>query len=76
MRELKKYIRRNNMVSTIKVQFDYEDELDIDIITEGMFKLSIIDGVRLYPFIILGDGRKYYLEVLYALQILNDIKEG
>jgi hypothetical protein len=46
---------------TRKIQWEYEDNLDIDI-TEGMFIVSkIIDGVRMYPYILIEFGR-YYLE--------------
>lgn len=50
------------MIRTIEVQWDYEDELEVDIITDGMFKASVVDIVRIYPFIRLEDGRKFYLE--------------
>ena len=48
-------------INTITVRWQFEDELEIDMST-GMFKASdIIDGVRMYPFIITDEG-KYYLE--------------
>lgn len=50
------------MIRTIEVQWDYEDELEVDKITDGMYKASRVDGVRIYPYIRLGDGRKFYLE--------------
>jgi len=45
---------------TIRVFWQYEDELDIDI-TDGMFRASKVDGVRLYPYVII-DSCCYYLE--------------
>jgi len=46
---------------TRKIQWEYEDQLDLDI-TDNMFKLSeIVDGVRMYPYIII-DGCRHYLE--------------
>ena len=51
------------MIRTLKVYWDYEDKLEVYKITDGMFKASkIINGVRMYPYVILGDGRKFYLE--------------
>lgn len=38
-------------------------EVEVYKISDGMFKASkIINGVRMYPYVILGDGRKFYLE--------------
>lgn len=49
-------------IDTITVRWQFEDELDLDIST-GMYRASdIIDGVRMYPFIITDEG-KFYLEV-------------
>lgn len=50
------------MFTEIKeVCWEFEDNLEIDII-DGMFIVSkIIDGVRMYPFISVDFGR-YYLE--------------
>ena len=49
-------------INTITVRWQFEDELEIDMST-GMFRASdIIDGVRMYPFIITDEG-KFYLEV-------------
>jgi len=46
---------------TRKVKWEYEDQLDLDV-TEGMFRLTeIIDGVRMYPYILVDYG-KYFLE--------------
>ena len=54
-----------NMIRTLKIYWDYEDEVEVYKITDGMFKASkIIDGVRMYPYIIFDDGRKFYLEQL------------
>lgn len=51
------------MITGLKVYWDYEDKLEVYKITDGMFKASkIINGVRMYPYVILGDGRKFYLE--------------
>jgi hypothetical protein len=48
-------------IETRKICWEYEDSLDIDI-TEEMFSVSkIIDGVRMYPYILIDFG-KYYLE--------------
>jgi len=48
---------------TLKIYWDYEDEVEVYKITDGMFKASkLIDGVRMYPYIIFDDGRKFYLE--------------
>jgi hypothetical protein len=43
-----------------KLLWEYEDELEIDI-TESMFKISKVDGVRLYPYVII-ENEKCYLE--------------
>jgi len=52
-----------NMIRVLKIYWDYEDEVEVYKITDGMFKASqIIDGVRMYPYIIFDDGRKFYLE--------------
>ncbi len=51
------------MIRVLKIYWDYEDEVEVYKITDGMFKASqIIDGVRMYPYIIFDDGRKFYLE--------------
>lgn len=56
------------MMTGLKVYWDYEDKLEVYKITDGMFKASkIINGVRMYPYVILGDGRKFYLEYQYTL---------
>ena len=56
------------MIRTLKIYWDYEDEVEVYKITDGMFKASqIIDGVRMYPYIIFDDGRKFYLEYQYTL---------
>ncbi|MGM7720553.1 hypothetical protein [Metabacillus sp. Hm71] len=48
---------------TAVVKWEYEDNLGVDL-TEEMFKSSrIIDGVRMYPYVIIGFSR-YYLESL------------
>ena len=44
----------------IKILWEYEDELETDI-TKGMFLASVVDGVRLYPYVIINND-KYYLE--------------
>lgn len=49
------------MIRTLKLYWDYEDELEVYEISDGMFQASkIIDGVRMYPYIIFYDGRKFY----------------
>ncbi len=48
-------------VGTIRIFWQYEDKLEIDI-TDGMFRASKVDGVRLYPYVFVG-GVVYYLEV-------------
>lgn len=51
-------------VNTITIKWEYEDRLEIDMTTE-MFRVSqVIDGVRMYPYIINDDGR-FYLELLF-----------
>lgn len=51
------------MIRTFKIYWDYEDELEVLKISDGMYRASkIIDGVRMYPYIIFDDGRKFYLE--------------
>lgn len=46
---------------TTKICWEYEDRLEIDI-TEKMFNVSkIIDGVRMYPYVLIDLG-KYFLE--------------
>lgn len=46
---------------TRRISWEFEDSLDMDI-TEGMFNLSeVIDGVRMYPYVLVEFG-KYYLE--------------
>lgn len=47
-------------MNTLRVLWEYEDLLEVDI-TGGMYKASIVDGVRMYPYVIV-DGNKYYLE--------------
>ena len=52
-------------VETRFIEYEYEDQLETDI-TDGMFQASeIIDGVRMYPFV-LADYGKYYLEKRHA----------
>lgn len=49
-------------LDTITVRWQYEDQLEIDM-TPEMFRASeVVDGVRMYPFIITDEG-KFYLEV-------------
>lgn len=45
----------------VKIKYEYEDELETDI-TEGMFKASVVDIVRMYPYVVINN-QKYYLEV-------------
>lgn len=44
-----------------KIEWEYEDSLDMSV-TEEMFKASrIIHGVRMYPYILI-EMTRYYLE--------------
>jgi hypothetical protein len=46
---------------TLKVKWEYEDQLEIDI-TEAMFLSSeVVDGVRMYPYVEI-EWIRYYLE--------------
>jgi len=47
-------------VKTALIGWEYEDLLEIDI-TEGMFRASRVDIVRLYPYVVIGKV-KYFLE--------------
>ena len=49
------------MDNTLQVKWGYEDELECEEITEGMFKASVVDYVRMYPYVEIN-GNKYYLE--------------
>lgn len=50
------------MIRTLKIYWDYEDELEVYEISDGMLQASkIIYGVRMYPYIIFDDGRKKIL---------------
>ncbi|SHJ74892.1 M78 family metallopeptidase domain-containing protein [Tepidibacter formicigenes] len=42
--------------------FEYEDELECIDISIGMFKASVVDGVRLYPYVITSKGKRYISE--------------
>jgi len=43
-----------------EILWEYEDQLEKDI-TTGMFNASVVDIVRMYPYVII-DNLKYYLE--------------
>lgn len=48
-------------MGTRKILWEYEDQLEFDM-TDGMFWASrIIDGVRMYPYVVIKSNR-YYLE--------------
>lgn len=48
------------MIATVR--WEYEDNIPTELeITQGMYEASIVDGVRLYPYIEI-DGHKIYLE--------------
>ena len=49
------------MENTLEIKWEYEDELECEEITVGMFKASKVDVVRMYPYVIV-DFKKYYLE--------------
>ena len=38
--------------------FEYADQLEFPV-TDGMYEASIVDGVRLYPYIDTAEGRHY-----------------
>lgn len=47
------------------IHWAYEDELPVipQVLFRGMFRCSQIrDGVRMYPFVWIGDRRKYLIE--------------
>ena len=48
------------MNDTIAMLWEYEDELETDI-TQGMYNASVVDGVRVYPYVLI-DNKKCYLE--------------
>lgn len=41
-----------------QIDYEYEDRIEGDI-TIGMYRASIVDGVRLYPYVDSPDGRSY-----------------
>lgn len=47
---------------TKPIKWEYEDRITFPI-TAGMFRASKVDGVRLYPYILLIAGKRIYLEL-------------
>jgi len=48
-------------IALAKIFWEFEDELEIDKVTDGMYLASKVDGIRIYPFIMI-QGVKIYLE--------------
>lgn len=56
------YKNKLKISKTTKIEWEYEDQIEIDI-TEDMFLMSeVFEGVRMYPYVVL-DTRRYYLEL-------------
>jgi len=47
---------------TLRIQWEYEDRIAERVnITTGMYSASVVDIVRLYPYVEI-DGKRYYIE--------------
>ena len=53
------------MIRTLKIYWDYEDELEVYEISDGMLQASkIIYGVRMYPYIIFDNDEEVFLNTV------------
>lgn len=50
-----------DLMGIFEIKWEYEDELECDDITIGMYQASKVDVVRMYPYVKIK-GRKHYLE--------------